>query len=62
VAVENRVADSVDATVDPVQPPALHPPGHRVAVESDLVQLADGDNAVLRGSELREAQITVRGC
>lgn len=48
------VPDGVHASMDPMQPPALHPVRHRGLSEPDLVQLRDRHDPVLPPGEDRE--------
>ena len=48
---QDRMADGVDAAVDAVQPPALHPPRDPAATEPERAQLRDRHDAVLVDGE-----------
>jgi hypothetical protein len=54
----DRVADGVDAAVEPVQPSVPHAPRHRIAVEPERPQLFDAHDAVLMGRKSSERQVT----
>jgi hypothetical protein len=54
---QDCVADGVDATVEPMQPPACHPPLDPAAIEPDIEQLTPAHHAVLPAGQGGESPI-----
>jgi hypothetical protein len=58
VRAEHAVPDGIDAPVDPVQPPARHPPVDRRLAQAERDQLSMTDYAVLPPSEIGHRSLT----